>query len=278
MTDTVFSTDNEYVQSLRPMELGRQPIHDGLYWQLGDSDYVNQARDRTQHLVQSGIGDMSLSEFQDFVNLDWLRPHGYFSTVLKLERHLMEENREVSKADEELRWSRTNKLRDDDIHEVLSEMGDVLWLQSAQATSAGVDIERQVSFQATSFSGVDNQDLITINDIDDLVASGYRPRIGASQTGDFIMNLFFASGFICTGTKITIEEFNEKNYATADYVSNKQAEVAGWLSYSIGTIATRAHEMGATLADVVSINIQKISLRAENATLEDKEKRKAVEI
>jgi hypothetical protein len=52
------------------------------------------------------IGTMSLDLYQGFTELDWMRPHGNFRTVLKMEHHFIDEHQEFVKANDIAKKSR----------------------------------------------------------------------------------------------------------------------------------------------------------------------------
>lgn len=144
------------------------PIFDGKYHQ------PCEAVERTKHInvvkakIESGHPeDITITEFQRWVELDWLTPHGTFETANRLGRNMWEEAAKeypeeigalesVASAAESQKDTSASKL----------ELGDSLWNFMASASNDGIDLESTLAAKfkiakPVTFGGV--QALVTDN-------------------------------------------------------------------------------------------------------------------
>jgi hypothetical protein len=264
-----------YIDSVKPMDLGSIPYNDGNYWQLENPESVKQHKEFIAGKLATGrIADLSLFEYQKFTELDWMRPHGEFRTVLKMEEHLLSEHREFVDANDPFNRKknsgRVEKLLDSDTHETVSELGDILWFINAFGVNGGVDVERSFRYYLDSNFRIKVPAELKADTIDELVAEGLTARIGNFELDeDVAVDLFFAAAFTSVGTKIILKEHSERSLA----VHLKQQEVGYWISVGMGLVALHAQNIGSSFSKVVETNIQKVSLRAELGNLATKDNR-----
>lgn len=260
---------DDYIDSVKPMDLGWKPYHDGKYWQPHTPDVVQARKEQVAGVLATGtIADLSLLQYQEFTELDWVRPHGEFRTVLTMEEHLLSEHREFVDANDPfssaVNSGRVEKLLDSDKHKVVSELGDILWFMNAFAVNGGIDVERSFRYRLQSEFGLKVPADLKVDRVDELIAVGIVPHIGMFELDeDVAVDLFFAAGFTSVGTKLILEEHNERSLA----VHLKQQDVGYWISVGVGLIALHAQNVGASFGEVVQTNIQKVSLRAERGTV-----------
>lgn len=262
-----------YVDSVAPMDLGWKPFFDGEYFQPQSPEVVQNRRTTTDVFKQVGFKSSRLQDYQEFVELDWLKPHGYFRTVVEMEDHFVEEYLELEDANSGLAWDigsekpaiEQNSLT---VNDVISELGDVLWFVSAFSTNANVNIETEWRRRLFKDKGV-HTDEAELDSIDRIIADGYIPKTGFFELDeDPMFDLIFAVGFICTGTKIIIEESNEKHNLG---VEDRQRTLGLWTSHAIGLVTLQAQRVGSSLTEVVAENTRKTSLRAKRKTLDQKQ-------
>jgi NTP pyrophosphatase (non-canonical NTP hydrolase) len=270
--------EDDYIDSIVPMNLGWESYFDGDYYQPQNPQIVSERRSMIEAKRQTrSIGTMSLDLYQGFTELDWLRPHGNFRTVIKMEHHFIDEYQEFVETNDTARKSRLDKLLDNDSHNVVSELGDIGWFFSAFATNAGINVSHawkdRLSIEAPEYLGDHS---MTLNEIDDAISTGYFPRMGIFDLDEnTAIDLLFAAGFVTIGTKIILEDNNEGSEIA---VMNKQRDVGRWLTNGIGLITLHAQSVGSSLVEVVEENIRKVSVRAEKKTLSNKKNRTAEEL
>jgi NTP pyrophosphatase (non-canonical NTP hydrolase) len=202
-----------------------------------------------------------------------------------MEEHLLGEHTEFVEANTELtiRQRRQNKLNEtEDSHEVVSELGDILWFLNAQATNGSVSFQDAWNFRLYRDRMNLTEDSARIKSVDDLIMKGYQPRMGVFELDDDpAVDLLFAAGFVCVGTKIIIEEHSEAGKyveLARTSIDIKKESMGLWLTHALGIITLHAQKNGASLSEVMQENMKKITLRAERKNLSKKASRQADEL
>jgi NTP pyrophosphatase (non-canonical NTP hydrolase) len=117
---------------------------DGLYQPCSPAEYERRVEVIRSKIENGRAAEVRVSEFQDWAELNWMRPQGTFETGKKLGEKLVEEAQEYYEEITLMESRAHRKEPNRDTHPGMSEAGDYLWMLMAMSSNSGVDLEESL--------------------------------------------------------------------------------------------------------------------------------------
>lgn len=271
-----------------PMEKWR-PFYDGQYFQP-----MNEAEtERRRALVDVANDDdsealyhTSISDYQDWVELDWKAEHGTYDAFERFRKGFVGEHAEleVEMHKSARDWFRYDKLTSENRLAAASELGDVLWFIVAQASNCGCSVDTAYKqYLHRQWMTVKPDDDINILAIDYAAASENLPIIDSSRDcihpdfyeemsegDDLLSQLWFRGAYVSLGADRAFGYNDPDEYLTQSAINTYINEIVRPnLGIAVASIAVFASKhLDISLTEVIRINIKKISARAESGRLD----------
>lgn len=270
----------------------RQPVHDGQCFQPGSPTEVVS---RLQVVEATPARDLSLSQHQEWVELNWKAEHGTWTAAERFREGFFGELAEYIEANTGIQeiesyaseWGLARLI--DQAHDdpekhkaVVSELGDVMWYGAAILSNAGVSLEHAARvYLHDKWLPVGFEDPIAIGDVDQRIADGFVPyapsRRHVSQLflDDHSIQDVGSRDLFMAGYWLTVAVSKMFNYGDPDVVNlggylQQQRQLmeplGGHLLHSLAHVA-RNHA-NSSLAEVLEVNIAKINARADSGHLD----------
>lgn len=141
-------------------------IQDGYYQPCSSEEYSRRVEAMRSKVANGAASAILVSEFQNWAELDWMRPQGTFETGQQAGYKLVEEAQEYYDEITTTKSRAVSTKPNRDTHPGMSEAGDYLWMIMAMASNSGIDMEEalRAKFQTDK--------PITLGDINDITKRG----------------------------------------------------------------------------------------------------------
>ena len=141
-------------------------VRDGYYQPCSPEEYERRVEAMRSKITNGNASEILVTEFQDWVELDWMRPQGTFDTGQRVGHKLVEEAQEYYEEITPMESRAINTEPNRDTHPGISEAGDYLWMLMAMSSNSGIDMEKalRAKFQTDKS--------ITLGDLHDITKYG----------------------------------------------------------------------------------------------------------
>jgi NTP pyrophosphatase (non-canonical NTP hydrolase) len=138
---------DDYLESdLVPREFNSVQF-DGRYYQPCDyEEYLLRVEAIQSKIKANAASDITISEYQMWTELNWLTPQGTYETSVRLGKKLWEEaSEEYVNELGPLALKGSSNTNTRLIEAAQLELGDALWVLSADASNNGIDLEKVIA-------------------------------------------------------------------------------------------------------------------------------------
>lgn len=142
-------------------------VRGGYYQPCSPEEYNRRVEAIRSKIANGAASAILVSEFQDWAELDWLRPHGTFETGRQIGRKLVEEAQEYYDEITPMESRAVSAIPNRDTYPGMIEAGDYAWTSMAMASNSGIDVEEalRAKFQTAT--------PITLGDLHDSTRRGF---------------------------------------------------------------------------------------------------------
>lgn len=253
----------------------------------------------------------NITDYQNWVESDWKKPHGTYESVERFNDKLSEEIAELRDADTVFTKNGSDRYSDDAL-ELLSELGDVLWCATALASNSSADIDKglkeclyaytmgiscyvdgentEPEWHAISAKMSTDRKNTALSDIDTLISGGFEPLITTA------MNLFddgpelgiYEHIELIKYDSVVIKGMSDRQYnygedegliVMSELYDSLSADIGRMIAEVYLNIAYIAkHRLNATLEDVIAKNMNKINARVESKLVDKSDGERPTEL
>ncbi len=266
-----------------------ESVHDGRYFQPEAVEEAEARRIKMLGAVEAdAVSELTITDYQKWGEIDWLRRHGTFKTLEKLEKGMRGEYAELIEEMDRVRRTvisekRLRELTSHDKKAAMSELGDVLWFVNAGASNCGTNLERGFSKYMGTQNNQFKLDEITIGDVEGVIRNGFLPHVmninalepsilAETEVSDVnvAMDLLYSSHNTFFGARKVFGYGDEiiGNYGVTKYQHEEVGPAAG---HTLVLAAFYAHHhLDSSLSEAIKMNVHKLTLRSKEGNL-DKE-------
>ena len=240
----------------------------------------------------------TITNYQKWAESGWKKPHGTYEAALRFIGKLFEEVDELQQADKIFMNNKDELKSPEYAHDLLSELGDVLWCTTALASNSSADIDSALKIRMYEYTmGLNfyddgakmtapwrndlamlatSESNIKLSDISEVIAEGFEPQPSTAmnleyddskleifQHMDMLKNLTFNL------RSIVDQQYNygetENLYIMPELYDDRAHIVASLAAEVYLNIAYIARErLDTPLEGVVAVNMAKINARIES--------------
>ncbi len=262
-----------------------RPEHDGQFFQPPDAELEDR---RALQAIALGedpdlLYGQTITDYQNWVELDWKRPHGTHEAHTRFREGLIGEHIEL--AEEIVQLGATlDGSRGADVDATVSELGDVVWYAVALASNVGVSAEHAIrSHMHRQWIQITPEDRITFVRLDYLAASDQLPVLDSprdfvhpdfyaemAEGEEILSDLYYRAAMIAIAAEQIFGDNDPDTYVTDGAVWKKNREVVEpALGLLLSAAAVHSHRvLNTPLTEVIRKNIQKIGARVETGTID----------
>ena len=240
----------------------------------------------------------TITDYQEWTESGWKKPHGTYEAAMRFIGKLFEEVGELEESYVIFISNKNEQNESEYAHDLLSELGDVLWCATALASNSSADIDSGLKARMYEYTmGLNfyvdgtkmtapwrnhlamlatSESNIELSGISNVIAEGFEPQPSTAmnleyddskleifQHIDMLKNLAFAL------RGMVEKQYNygetENLYIMPSSYDDVAHTITSLASEVYLNIAYIAHEqLGASLEDVVAVNMAKINARIES--------------
>lgn len=248
----------------------------GDYYQPSSPDEYERRVEAIRSKIETGrAGDILVSEFQDWAELDWMQPHGTFETGQKVGEKLVEEAREYHEEILPMRSRAASREPNQDIQPGMNEAGDYLWMLMAMSSNSGIDMESalRAKFQTDR--------PITLGDLHDVTKYGISWLPLRVENPTEVGTVDSDTGNLDPFTWLTIHPTElyrymyhlygkgEHEQKPRDAPENMRLQTADWQADAVLFLGYYVnHWTYASLPEVAAMNFEKVTRRVAHGTVD----------
>lgn len=251
----------------------------GLFYPVRGQDDPQQVERQRAEAILENPAHSTLQDYQYWAESGWKTPHGTYAAADRFGKKVYEEHEELHLAIKALKNAKyDDKPVKPHVSKVLHELGDVLWCMSAEASNASVGLDESMkntlyryvmgmqhwagsepvepSWRPAAARLATKYGLITVGDIDELIAARFEP------TPSPVMN-------------VDADEFENgvEEHMNSLLFNVSAARNASEMQYGYGEGATASekflimpeyyHKMGSVVGELVATSILEIAFIAK---------------
>lgn len=247
----------------------------GLYQPCQPEEYERRVEAVRSKAISGRAAEIGVSELQDWVELDWMYPHGTFETGQKLGEKLVEEAQEYYEEITPMESRAHRKEPNRDTHSGMSEAGDYLWMLMAMSSNSGIDMQEalRAKFQT--------EKPITLGDLYDITKHGIGwiplrvenpTEVGTSDSDSGDLDPYIWLRLHPTELYRYMyhlygkEEHKQKPGEAPEWL---RLQAADWHADALLFLAYYVHHWTySSLSEVASMNIEKVTERVKQGTVD----------
>jgi len=254
----------------------------------------------------------TISDYQEWAESGWKKPQGTYEAATRFIGKLFEEVDELKQADEIFINNDDKQNEPAYAHELLSELGDVLWCATALASNSSADIDSAIKKRMYDYlmglnfeiDGVrvtvpwrglhgkiaTSDSNIELSEISEVIFMGFEPQPSTAMNLDYedseleiFQHLDLLSCFSFALRSAIEQQYNygetENIYIMPDLYDGRAYIVASLVSEVYLNIAYIANKrLGLSLADVIDVNMAKINARIESQRVDKTDGKRSVNL
>ncbi|MDB5183869.1 MAG: hypothetical protein JWO07_550 [Candidatus Saccharibacteria bacterium] len=223
--------------------------------------------------IESGIADeITISELQDWAELDWIFPQGTFETGQKFGEKTVEEAQEYYDEIVPMQSRALRRKPNRNTQHGKSEAGDYLWTILAMASNAGIDMEEALRAKFTA------EGPVTLGDLHELTKAGAswlplrvdnpsQVRSPQSDVQDLDPYIWLRIHPVEL-YRYMYKMFDGGKQSPVEATEKQRLEATDWYADALVFLSYYAdHWTFSSIPEVASVNFNKITQRVEHGTV-----------